>query len=168
MGNIEFIVQKSPEECFEIIKRTIPSYLEPYNMDDPSHIKVNKYTYKIKNNNLVFRIIRIGTPPITLEGFFKKIDKDETKFTGRFKENVAVRILMTMLGIIMSFGSMLYIFLFLADSGVFAQQKLLKNIFTMLFSIMLVVVPLIYVWYIHKSLAIDREGFIKYLKDILL
>jgi hypothetical protein len=164
---VEFLIKKDIKECAEIIQKTVPSFLEPFNADDPMHIKINKYYYKIKHNNFIFSIARIGAPTITLKGFFVKIGESETKFVGILDRNIAIRILLSIIGVIMSSISMLYLFLYLTNLEMMLQYSLIENILVLTLSFILMFVPLIYIWYINKFHVIDRENFIKYLQDIL-
>lgn len=163
---VEFLINKSSKECVDIIQKTVPSFLEPFNADDPMHIKINKYYYKIKHNNFIFKIARIGAPTITLEGFFVKIGESETKFVGILNRNIPIRILLSIVGIIMSSISMLYLYLYLTNLEML-QSSFIENILLIAFSLILIFVPLIYIWYINKFHIIDRDNFIRYLKDIL-
>ena len=163
MSDLEFIIEKSPEECLEIIRKKFPNYDETLNCDDIDNWKSNVYTYRAKKDYCLFYANRISVPTVTIKGYFKGISENKTKFTGSFKMNIFIRVFLWVASIVLILGGGL------VWLGILIESKLLnkENLPQIIFSIFLIIIPTAYLIYLETTIKKEKNNLKKHIRNAL-
>ena len=155
MAIFQLIIHRSPDECLQVIKKSIPYY---YDMTNPMG---TRYTYKFKKDRLSIISKGILYFPVIFKIELIK-NNNETKMVGLFAKSILLRVIDGIFTSALFFTSMVMLVVILMGEVPLDE----KPIFTVGITLLLLVISPTLFWYHERARKREKRAIINLISSL--